>query len=404
MQLANRNIQLIFVAVSFAVLFLSVVIPNSFRNVATISLLLCAFLSVFFVNLRSITTLFWFHAASSIVTIIYIIVGQQNGAPLTAAIQTAIVYILSPILWLLITNAIVNTVSDEAVMDWLKFCTVASVASAGLFFYLFFTVGPDAVRLFVEDPNITVIDGEAKATMHVYGSLVFLAGGFFASPNAIRSFSLRIFILLSLAIVAFSSGRSALIVAPIFGYAIGFIYRRVQNEPIRVKTLVGGIASNVLVMLTFLLLLPLMDINPFAIMENVTAEFRESGGSERSQQFVELRRGIVASNGLGVGHGIGVDYIRHDDYPWRYELVWVANVLRVGIFGAAIYLLPFLYYVGLTTREFMAGRLSELDLFYFAAFLLAFLASNTNPYLEGFPFQWMYTLPLVRWCHLLHAR
>jgi hypothetical protein len=33
--------------------------------------------------------------------------------------------------------------------------------------------------------------------------------------------------------------------------------------------------------------------------------------------------------------------------------------------------------------------------FLFSAFMAAFIASNTNPYIEAFAFQWMYTIPLV---------
>lgn len=403
MQSASRYYQILFLMLCFATLFFHVVLPNSLRSVSVPLLLLCFALSTPFVHFASLRTLLKLHFVSSIVTLIYIFVGQQKGAPTEAAIQVIVIYILSPILWLFISSAIISLLSEKMLMAWFQFYTVAAVASSALFYYLFLTVGPDAVRLFMQEPNVTMHDGEAKATMHVYGSLIFLAGGMFAAPNAIPNPLLRSLLLLAIAIASLCSGRSALIIAPIIGFVVGFVHRRIMHESIRLTVAMGGLGSVLVLLVVLPLLLKQLEINPFAILENVSVELRERGGSERSEQFVELCRGIVDSNGIGVGHGIGVDYLRSDDHPWRYELVWVATVLRVGMFGAAIYCLPFLYYINLSFQDVMRRRLSTDDLFFFVGFLTAFIASNTNPYIEGYTFHWMYVLPLVRATYLRHS-
>ncbi len=310
--------------------------------------------------------------------------------------QTLIIYIASPVIWLCIMSALMRLISDELLARWFLLFTAASAMSVGLFYYLFLTAGADAVRFFIQDPNITFENGEAAATMHVFGSMIFLASGLFAAPGLISSPLLKVILYLGVLVASFASGRSALIMALLVGYGIGFVYRRISRDSLSFNAVFGGTISLAVLLVVMPFLMTQMEVNPLQVLDNVRAELREGGGTERTEQLVELWRGISDSNGLGVGHGVGVDFIRDDKFPWRYELIWVATVLRVGVLGALIYSLPFMFYISKSLNRFRLHRLNDLDLYFFVGFLLAFIATNTNPYIEGFTFHWMYVLPLVR--------
>ena len=66
-----------------------------------------------------------------------------------------------------------------------------SFLSVGVFFYLYLTRGAAAVAFFFKGANVNLNNGFAGATMHVYGSLIFLCGAFFSSPELIRNRLLR---------------------------------------------------------------------------------------------------------------------------------------------------------------------------------------------------------------------
>jgi hypothetical protein len=119
------------------------------------------------------------------------------------------------------------------------------------------------------------------------------------------------------------------------------------------------------------------------------------GGEARSVQASALWTGIIEAHGVGAGHGVGVPYVRSDQYPWRYELVWVATIFRVGLVGAIVYFLPFAFYIAAAVRSGLHRSLTMEDRFLLGGFLCAFVASGTNPYIESFAFQWMYILPIV---------
>jgi hypothetical protein len=83
-------------------------------------------------------------------------------------------------------------------------------------------------------------------------------------------------------------------------------------------------------------------------------------------------------------------------------MVWLASVYRVGVIGAAVYALPFILTLAIGLRALALGRLQRDEMFLYGGFLGAFIASNTNPYVEALVFQWMYVLPTVYFVQL-HA-
>jgi hypothetical protein len=394
-------LSLIFKLLLFVLLFLSVVVPNSLQP-ATAAVLVAAFLLSmnFFNPLKRIPLLIKLFACSVIVTIVYILIGQIRLAPIEAAYQTLVIYVASPLLWLGVTGAMLTKIDEETLIRWFTWLTMLAMASVGLYYYLFLTGGSGAVTFFRENANLNVNDGYAGATMSVYGSLIFISAGFFAASTVVKSTLIRAALLVGLTVAAITSGRSALILSIPVGLFIGTFFKPRLAEEVRRGSIGRRLLHSPAAYLVFSSIVCIFIASAIGrdlsfILGHFVDEVNEGGGTERTSQMFALLQGIVDHLGVGAGHGIGVSVIRSDDFPWRYETVWFATAYRVGIIGALIYVLPFLLYM----KNYLYLRkkrvLGSFDLFMFAGFVAAFMASNTNPYIEAFSFQWMFIIPMV---------
>ncbi|WP_266157814.1 hypothetical protein [Dyella silvatica] len=390
----------LFTGASMLLLFLSVVIPNSLQVPTAGMLAICFLLSLHgFKLVPGLKTVLLFYTGSAMVTLIYIAVGYLNDAPWIAAAQVTAIYIVSPLLWTFIAASLSQRVGTERLIHWLIWLALLCCVSVAIYFALYRIGGAAAVSFFTESANVNTSDGYSAAVMHVYGSLIFLCGGFFSSPELIQNKLLRMLLLASLLICIITSGRSALILSVPIGLLLGALltprtigYKRRRSIFV---TAIYGLPMLLAAIAAVFALSELGNIHLSVIFGNFIDKLSSGGGSARSGQAYALYDGILDSGGVGVGHGIGVSYIRSTDYPWRYELVWLATVLRVGIVGAIIYTSLFFWYAVKVTKLAMRRRLTPGMKFMFCGFMAAFVASNTNPYIEAFTFQWMYVIPVV---------
>lgn len=332
---------------------------------------------------------------SLLVTLTYLIVGMAHGAPDIAIYQILAVYVVSPLLWLIIWHAAFQLMPKSRVIGYLIALCVPACLTVALFFFLFISFGPDAVRFFAETGNISFDSGITGATMHVYGSMIFLTGAVFAAPELIKRNWQRIGLLVALSTVAITSGRSALILAIPIGTIAGLVIR----QHVARLSFSGLFRYAVFLVVALALLVTLIQlfttIDLLAIVDATVQKISQGGGEARTEQSAALIEGIRNTNGLGAGHGIGVSLIRNDDYPWRYENVFLANIYRVGFAGAVIYAIVWLITFGVAIRSILARQWVPQDTFVFAGMSTMLLAAPTNPYLESFIFQWSFTLPLV---------
>ena len=144
-----------------------------------------------------------------------------------------------------------------------------------------------------------------------------------------------------------------------------------------------------------ILLSSFTEVDVLYIIGGFWEELSGGGGSERTNQANALFDGIISSFGIGAGHGIGVNYIRSEMYPWRYEIVLLATIYRVGFAGALVYAWPFIRYGWGVFETWKHKRLTNFDVFLFAGCASAFIAAATNPYIETYTFHWMYVLPMT---------
>jgi hypothetical protein len=393
----NKPLEEIFFLLTMSIFtFMVVIFPNSNRYITIPLIFVLALAAAFRVKLvDSNIVAIWY--LSCLVTIFYLFVGVESGYP-EAIPEVVFVYMISPALWLLLINALCQYLTCDKIAQLLTCLGVVGALTVFMFYFLFFSYGAESVGWLgsPESANITIIDGRATATMHVFGSLLFICGGYFAAPQIIRNFVFNLVIAFSLVAATLLSGRSALFVSELIGASI-FLVARLRH-PLS-DTSVRSIAFGVVAALAVGLALPLvagwLDVD---IKQQINASFEKigaGGGEERRQQTDALIAGIMEHWFLGAGHGVGVSVLRNEGHPWRYEILWLAILFRVGILGAAVYLIPMFIIVSGYFKEFLLGRNSKTSDFMFGGFLAGFVGTATNPYLESFEFQWMYVLPFI---------
>jgi hypothetical protein len=385
----------------FVSLALAAVVPHSFQAAEAAAFVLTTMICIVLIRrdpwLDRVMLTFFLGAA---VTALYIWVGYSNGAPRSASNQTLFVYIVSPLLWIVMSTALFQYVGLGQVTRWLIWLTWAAVASVAAFFFLYLTFGKGAVAFLTADANVNVQGGFAAATMLVYGSLIFLAGAVYAQPLIIRGKVARILLPGFVFLAALTSGRSALILAIPIGFLTGVILRGRQRENELSETTRSVLLPMFLLGMGSLLMLVVIDflfesVDLTVIVSRFWDELTSGGGSERTEQAAALWEGFLDSYGLGVGHGVGVPYIRNMLFPWRYEVMPLATLLRVGLLGFIAYASTFLLYGQQFLVRWNARDLRAEDVYMIGGFIPALAAIATNPYIESFVFQWMYFLPVM---------
>jgi len=327
-------IQNIFYAALLGVVVSCLIFPNSLKMLSVASLALgfmCAASRVKFNAEIKFTIGFW--AASTIVSIIYILIGIVNGAPTEAITQVVLIYIIFPLVWIFVIAYLLRIATLHSIVSGL--ITVAFIAclSVFYFYYSFLNYGPDSVLFFIEKPNVDITSSRSvAATMYVFGSLIFLIGGYVASFSLLEGNRKNHLLLLLLVFVALISGRGALILSVGIGLFISVLATLAHKKKIFFRNTLSVAIGTTLVLIT----LDYFDLGFGELVKPLIEKIFTLGGEGRSQQFVGLIDGISDNYGLGSGHGIGVDYKVNDNYPWRYEMVWLATIYRVGIIGAII--------------------------------------------------------------------
>lgn len=381
----NISFEIILLLFTF---FLVIVFPNTFRITKIVLLLLLIIKALS--SLKKINnTIITFYLSGLIITSIYIIIGSpKSSAPLEAANQAVLIYAITPLLWIIISTYIVDKFS---IINVWKISIIYSILACFLVFiavWLFDNGRIDILELIIDNPNKNLTsDGIIEVKLHVYGSMIFL---FPAIMQTFKLFRFKIFfyvIVLLFLLTSFVSGREALMLSFLIGLFLFFVFN--QNKKYILQIIM---IFFIVVILDFILVK--FDINSSRIVDAFITKINNGGESARSEQFVELYKG-VNENIFGAGHGVGVSYIRSFTYPWRYEILPLALIFRVGIIGFIIYILPFIYSVTKFFKLYRMSHLNIIDRFMFSGLISIVIASFTNPYLESFEFQLFYVFPFI---------
>ncbi|CAH0270590.1 hypothetical protein [Chryseobacterium sp. Bi04] len=365
--------------------FLLFVFPNSFRPVKLVLLLL-----IFLVGLTKVQTIekvvIFSVILSMIVTIIYLMVGiHQSLNPSEALSQVLIVYIFTPILWLVILNYCFEKFKVETIVKYLNIYMVLGAVSVFVAIWLFMNGKRQILELIIEDPNMTFTKkGIVEMKLFVYGSLIFFIPAFLQLEKVFKRKAIYFVVILTVVIAAIVSGRSALLLS-VF---VGLFFYVVTNSSVK---LIRYFIIGLLLTVVLVFILNSYGVNVLNVLEGFYVKIFEGGDKARSEQTMALIKG-VNNNIFGAGHGVGVDYIRSKKFPWRYENVPVAIIYRVSIFGFLIYSIPFLYSV----YKYVSIKIKNpYDHYMLAGIVSMLIATFTNPYLESFEFNIFYVLPFI---------
>lgn len=387
--------EMLFAGIVAMLAFVDIVFPNSVRAVSFPLFVASAGLALLGMRDVRINSRVLVWMASSIVTLFYVAVGWVQR-PSEAAWQVPFAYVASPGMWLLICSAALERYPLRKVVSVMLACGACAALSVFAFYYIFINIGPDSLTWLMSEPNVEFGSGKAAATMYVFGSLMFIAGGFFAAPQAIARPAGRVAFALVLMLAALLSGRSALMLSIGIGLAVFSVSAmRQSSHRGRARQALRFAVSLLFVVFAVGAVASVLGLDLTSILGGVAGKISAGGGEERVDQFHALLKGIADTWGLGAGHGIGVPLVRDEQYPWRYELLWLAMVYRVGIVGVLVYCIPMATIILLYLRLLRARCNSLFDDFMFGGFLAAFIGSATNPYYESFEFQWMLALPFV---------
>lgn len=379
----------------FVFFFLVVVVPNSFRFITIPLFLFLGFISLFSMRLfnRRLTSL-WL--MGSCVTIFYILIGLPNSYP-AAVPQVIFVYIVAPFIWMLILSFVFSKYNLQFIFKTFFSFSFIGAISVPLFLIIFLLYGPHALNWLIKEPNAVFTSGSAGVTMHVLGPLSFVVAGFFSTPKIIKNLFLRFIISFVFIIAVIISGRAALFVSFFVGIFFNILFgmhKRCFNFFSFIYYLISG---GILLFCSYLLS-TIFNFNILMVVHNYISKILEMGGQERILQANALIQGICSNLFLGSGHGVGVGVIRNSEFPWRYELLYLATLYRVGLIGFIVYSLPSLFVIRgylKVSKNKSHSWLRLVDRYMFVGFIATIIISATNPYLESFEFQWMFWCPVV---------
>lgn len=364
--------------------FVLFVFPNSFRMIKLPLLLFVFAVGIFnFKKLNSIVTISL--VLSFIVTFIYSIVGiPKSKLPEEAFSQVLVIYVFTPILWVVVLNYIFNKFPLPLIVKFLNHFMLWGCVSVFVAIWLFNTGRVQLLEYVIEDPNMNFKGGVVEMRLYVYGSLIFFIPAYIQLDKVLRNKIIYYVIILFCFITAVVSGRSALLLS-IF---VGLLFYISTNNFVKFLRyiLIGSIVLGLSI-----LILESFGVDLGKIFVEFYSKIFEGQDKARPEQTQALYEGIN-QNIFGAGHGVGVDYIRSFKFPWRYENVPFALIYRVSFFGFLVYSIPFIYSV---YKFINIKNKSPYDKYMIIGYVSMLIATFTNPYLESFEFNIFYVLPFM---------
>ncbi|HBN8469018.1 hypothetical protein [Pseudomonas aeruginosa] len=329
------------------------------------------------------------------VGLVWSIYGELRGN--AGALQVLTVMVVYPVLFVLLT---ISYRGQSEALGKLFFYAALLIAVLDIFFvfgnYLF-PYNPVYESMAAMYGDAAVVDNAGryiKFTLPNVSSLIFLIP-YVVSYLLYRKFSLSgLFLLALLLLVAFVSGRRALLLvaftAPFMAYFLTMGADRFQWKVI----------SRVLLVFIVFMLGFLIFYNTYPdYVENLflsISNFSDNDSNlERRYQFEALMKGVYQQPFFGMGAGAIADYIRSEEMPWAYELFYVSLVFQYGMLGFLFYALGVLFLlVFLVLRVRKIGRRS-FEFCYLSGMLAFLMATATNPYLAKFDYMWVIFIPVA---------
>lgn len=232
-----------------------------------------------------------------------------------------------------------------------------------------------------------------KFTLPNVSSLIFLVPFLVCRFCCERVTVTGLILIISLAGLAFLSGRRALLVVSLVAPLIAFLITIGSVSASKSYFRIG------LAVVAFLLISGLFFVFWPEHLESLLASiinFSDNPSNlERKYQFDALMDGVLESPFIGAGAGAVASYIRSEDMPWAYELYYVSLAFQYGLLGLLIYVVGVLGLIlFLAWRVRFLGRKS-FEFYCLSGFIAFILASATNPYIAKFDYMWVIFVPVA---------
>lgn len=339
----------------------------------------------------------------------FMFLGLINNTP--GALRVSTVYVLWPMVYTILVAGATNKKTIEGLLKVLVYATI--VIGIYSLSYILYKAGwlPEFLYIEIEQGQIVVFyNGYIEYRMFSISSLVFLVPFLMAALltwpkdfKLIKRYWIWIAFVLGIILVMLS-GRRALLLVVALAPVIAIILRqftpfglRVKNRKIIISALTGG------TLLFIVLVIYLQKIYGFsisALYDTFKTGFDFKGdinAMTRSEQFFALIDGWLGNPIFGSGHGGALkDLQRSEQFPWAYELSYVALLFHTGIVGFTIYFCGILWIVINGIKMIRIGDTIGQYMLPILVGTICFLIANaTNPYLGKYDYIWVVFFPVL---------
>lgn len=404
----------LFIWPGYGLFFLMLFVPTAYQPVKAVLLVLVLTIIIIMGLLCGRFMLHWqplfWVLALVVVGLAFMLLGSINGAP--GAVRVGTVYVVWPLVYTLL---VAGTARQTTIDGLFKTLVLAGIAIAVYSLsFIFNAVGwlPDALYFELDQgQGFSLYEGMVEYSLHSISTLLFLVPFLLAALSTwprgslmpVSRFWLWSSFLFGVVLVLLSGRRALLLVVAIAPFFILFLQRFLphQYKPRVAKWRVGlALVILVSVLGVYGYLQSLFGLSIGGLSEMFMTGFDFGGNasaSARGEQFVALVREWSEHPFFGLGHGASAGgSVRSEEFPWAYELSYVALLFHTGLVGFAIYTagVGWIFLMGLRMIR-SGGRWA----FYMLPALVGmgcFLIGNaTNPYLEKFDYIWVIFLPVA---------
>lgn len=400
---------------SYILFFLMLFSPFAFTGIKMACLILLI-LSVIFYSLvfhskikMSIEILTWlglFMAHG----IFFLTLGLIYGAKVEYVLKYATIAVIWPFAFLLLFFFDVDEVYILKLYNVIKIATICISLYAIYQVLALFGFVPQMDIYPKETPGgLEVADGNVEMSLPAATTFMFAGPSIITLYLLTKNRKLIPVILLSLIAIVLISRRALLLniaITPVLCLIISvFFLTKARLKKLLVHITLIYIGAGLTGLLLFIVLanLGVFDYKAFfaMILEGFDFSGKQSidpGAQIRAQQYMLLMQSWHEKPILGWGYGAVSRYItRSDDYPFIYELSYIALLFQTGIIGLTIYisLIGWIYYKFRQIRSIVSPVLNEYNISILVGLTTFLLANATNPYLYAFDHMWTLFFPLL---------
>lgn len=256
---------------------------------------------------------------------------------------------------------------------------------------------PLAASLVAMYGDWAVVDDNAnylKFTLPNLSTVLFLLPFFIIKYIHSGRRPLHLFILISLLVISFLSGRRAIYVSSILAIFVGYL-ATMGTRPTRKRRIGWPGWGTIVVILVAIAFYVYSSEYMKSVIDSIFNFSTDGSNIERRNQLHALWQGFAEMPFFGHGAGAVASYIRSAEQPWSYELFYVSLLFQYGTIGVLIYAGGACWIVSYLIRKVHSGGRDSFEFAYLVGLIAFMIATATNPYLGKFDYMWVLFIPVA---------